>query len=147
VVVKTNSAVQGITDHELRYDASQGGTTFMDPDGDPLTYTVAVPSRGLAATGPLIVYTPNRPEALRATIVASDGRGGEATDGFDIFVDPNSPPQVVKPNGAILTSIGSHVNYDLTQAGTTFVDKDGDPLVYTVKAISPPGRGIDVIGT
>ena len=28
--------------YEFRFDASQGGTTFTDPDGDPLSYTVSM---------------------------------------------------------------------------------------------------------
>jgi cytochrome c peroxidase len=41
---------------------------------------------------------------------------------------------------------GELVNYDPTQAGTTFTDADGDQLSYaTVVAVSPPG--LSVVGT
>src|SRR5262245_13194733 len=117
VLVKPTGGIGAIVARELRYDASQAGTTYMDPDGDPLTYSVSIPSRNYSATGELIVYTPSFPEAIRASIIASDGRGGEAADQFDIFSRLNSPPLLVRPNGVIITTVGAHVNHDLTQGG------------------------------
>ena len=132
-------------DHEIRYDASKGGRTFVDPDGDPLTYTVTVESWGIAAAAdPWIERSPPLPMTgfIRGSIVASDGRGGEATDTLDILVEPNLRPVVSRPNGALVTVLGGHVNRDLTQGGLTFTEPNNDPLTYAVEMLTPAGSGI-----
>ena len=136
--------VRAVVAHAFHYDASQGGTTFVDPDGDALTYSVSVQSWGVAASGPWITHTPATLAGAYAVITARDGRGGEATDSFVIAVAENSPPTVALPNSGLLTTLGEHVNRDLTQGGRTFADPDGDTVAYAAEMIAPPGRGFSL---
>jgi len=143
--------VQGIAAHAFFLDASQGGATFVDPDGDPLTYQVGVPHWGQPTfsfqPGTIISATlPPFEMSTYAYITADDGRGGRTMETFVIIVAANRPPVVANPNGEFFTTPGVHVNRDLTQGGTTFVESDGDALTYTIEMTSPPGRGFSLSG-
>lgn len=139
----------------LHYDASQGGQLFRDPDGDSLTYSLQWDDKSV--DGPWLSLPPvslaeisNPPGAflqiVRLTVIARDGRGGEARHLILIERPGNQPPAVVKPNLAVFPGTGEPVSHDLSQAGTTFADPDGDPLTYSVEMTTPAGRGFRVEG-
>jgi cytochrome c peroxidase len=139
------SPLRVISNHAVSFDTSQGGRTFADPDGDPLTYCVWYGPDQTA--GPLLAFVPPVGEGRgNACITARDGRGGETMHCFEIQLVRNAVPKVARPNMALFATVGQHVNHDLTQGGATFTDADGDPLTYTVQIISPPGRGFTVEG-
>lgn len=86
VQVPDQTATQGVV---FSFDATQGGTTFVDDDGDTLAYSVSfdLPDTGLVATGGAINGTPNVADTIVVTITASDGNGGSASDNFLIVVE------------------------------------------------------------
>ncbi len=75
--------------HDFTYDASQGGTTFTDAQGDTMSYTVTFsPDNGeFAATGPTISGRANGIGDVTVTISASDGSAESAADSFVISSD------------------------------------------------------------
>ena len=129
-----------------------GSVSGTDPDGDPLTYSVAIP----AARGSVIVnadgsftYTPTS-QARHAAAAP----GGVTTDSFTISVDdgyggstsvPVSAP--IDPSNAAptaTTSIGAPNNYTGIVAGSVSgTDPDGDPLTYSVA--TPAARGSVIV--
>jgi cytochrome c peroxidase len=140
-----------VAKHAFSYDVSQGGTTFTDPDGDALTYSIAVEGYidGLRVrySDAHFFGTPfDGPSSLSATVTARDPRGGMATDSFFVSIAKNAAPELTRPNGALMIVPGAHVNYDVTQGGTTFTDSDGDKVTYQITFLSPP-RGFGVEGT
>jgi cytochrome c peroxidase len=153
VIARPIGQVRGVASHSFIFDATQGGTTFVDPDGDPLTYTIARPhwnGEGTFNFEPGSVISATLPPFEMSTysyLTASDGRGGTTTETFVIVVAANASPVVANPNAEFFTARGVHVNRDLTQGGTTFRDADGDVLTYTVEMTSPPGRGFALAGT
>lgn len=87
VPVPDQSATVGVA---FSFDASQGGTTFSDADGDLLTYNISFDfgDSGLSADDGLISGTPVSADMLVVTITANDGSGGEASDNFLITISP-----------------------------------------------------------
>ena len=143
--------------HSFQYDPTQGGTTFSDPDGDPLTYEIRLghtynpyddpnPPRGLRVEGNLIVGAPEELDIVIVTITASDGRSFTTNDQFWIQVQPNGIPSAINGNEDILVSVGGVVDVDASKGGTAFTDPDGDVLSYSVSLRGIP-RGITVNGT
>ncbi len=86
VVASANPDQTATTGAAIDYDATQGGTTFTDADGDTLTYTVAYApdSNGLTDTNGTISGTLTDAETTTITITANDGNGGSASDAFTI---------------------------------------------------------------
>ena len=143
--------------HPFSYDAAQGGKTFSDPDGDPLTYQITLghaynpyndpnPPAGLHIEGTRIVGAPSEMGAVVVTITAKDPAGNTATNEFDIVVTPNGVPTVVNANDGALVSIGTAFDYDATKAGTVFSDPDGDALTYAVSLRGQTGH-LTITGT
>ncbi len=71
------------------YDATQGGATFEDADGDVLTYSVAYAPgpRGLSDADGVITGTPTEAGTIAVTITADDGNDGTADGVFGIVVE------------------------------------------------------------
>ena len=143
---------RGIGGHAFSYDFTQGGTTFADPDGDALHYGVWMWIRNSPQPAPLSLVGTTITGVLppdgwiEVHIEAHDGSGGPSMPySFVILIDQNSPPAVSKPNLAVMYAPGNHINYDPTQAGTTFTDADGDRLSYEVKALSDT-KGLAIAG-
>lgn len=143
--------------HPFQYDPTQGGTTFRDPDGDPLRYEIRIghvwnphddpnPPRGLRVQGNLVVGAPEELEIAVVTITASDGRSSTANDQFWILVGPNNAPVVLSPNDDLLVSVGGFVDIEATKGGTAFEDLDGDSLTYELTLRAQP-RGLAINGT
>ena len=89
VIATTNSDQVAKVGDAFEYDATQAGSTFSDPDGDALTYTISyTPSaNGLTDDGEVISGTPAEAITMTVTITADDGNGGTVSDRFDIVVD------------------------------------------------------------
>jgi cytochrome c peroxidase len=134
--------------HSFSYDVTQGGTTFSDPDGDALTYSIDASrfNAGLRVNGTRIVGTLDTHGWVDVEVTAADGRGGAVTDAFRIVVTPNSPPVLQQPNMAVLVTAGTTIDFDPTQSGSAFSDSDGDVVTYEVAPISPL-RGMSVSGS
>lgn len=134
-------------DHPLDYDVTQGGTLFTDPDGDPLTYEISLGGdlSPFRVSGTRVVGTPHEEGRLGVSIIAKDSRGGETMESFIVEIAPNLPPRVAKANADQLLSVGTVVNYDVTQAGATFEDIDGDPITYRVSLSRVP-HGLSISG-
>jgi cytochrome c peroxidase len=133
----------------LIYDASRGATTFVDLDGDPLTYTLTFqgPNLGLVLNGPVISGTPGALGQTEVLVTVNDGRGGSAQDTFLLeVVRTAAAPIVASANPDRLVAVGAAIDHDATQNETTFLDEDGDPLTFEVTLLSPP-RGLSVQGT
>jgi hypothetical protein len=68
----------------------------IDPNQDPVTYSLTQAPLGMTihAQSGLVSWTPPGTGALPVTIQASDGKGGVATQSFNVQVSPmpNSPP-------------------------------------------------------
>jgi cytochrome c peroxidase len=136
--------------HLLDLDVTQGGTTFTDPDGDALTYTIQVaggrPSYGLVGTGTRITGRPTGAGWTIFNVTARDPHGNSESDTFEVRISPNSAPVVVNANVDRLVSIGTQIDIDVTQGGAAFADADGDSLTYDVTLMSD-GRGVAISGT
>lgn len=77
----------------VNYDATQGGTTFKDPDGDALSYVVTLRGNphGLVVSGTHILGTFDAVGAVEVTITANDGLGGTNSDSFLIAAPAAEP--------------------------------------------------------
>jgi cytochrome c peroxidase len=157
ILQNPNAAQRAVHLHAFSYDPTQGGSTFRDPDGDPLTYTIVLghthnphndpnPPPGLRVEGNRVVGAPEELGVVIVTITANDGRSGSTQDQFMIRVEPNGMPAVVSANADVLVGVGGFVDVEGTQAGTTFSDPDGDALAYEVTLRGEP-RGLTVSGT
>ncbi|MFM1959004.1 MAG: hypothetical protein RL588_521 [Pseudomonadota bacterium] len=100
VVARPNDNRAATVGSAFSTDASQGGATFSDPDGDPLTYSVSLSAAnlGLSVTGTTISGTPHTAGAVSVTVTATDGRGGSAVNAFNIVISPVSPAALGRPN-------------------------------------------------
>ena len=87
------------------YDATQNGTTFRDPDGDALTYSLTLRGnpQGLTVLGTRIQGTLNAIGAVEVIITANDGYGGITEDAF-LIAAPAAPPSAppVLPSSSYL---------------------------------------------
>jgi cytochrome c peroxidase len=129
--------------HPFRYDATQGGTTFSDPEKDPLTYEITfghaynpyndpTPPAGVRVEGTSIVGEPAETGLISVVITAKDKSGQTATNEFNIIVDANSDPIVADPNDGLILPVGSNLDYDATKGEKVFSDNEGDPLTYRI---------------
>ena len=66
----------------VHFDATQSGAVFVDPDGDPLNYSVTFEPapRGLQVTGTTVTGQLSAVGAVRVIVSASDGFGGIGSD-------------------------------------------------------------------
>jgi len=117
-----------------------------DPDGDPVTVTgVSVPSSGTAGVvNNQVVYTPAAGFSGTATFTypVADGRGGTATAGVTVTVNPpvagNRPPVAAADTAA--TAFQTPVTVNVLGNDS---DPDGNPLA--VAAVSAPSSGTATI--
>ena len=111
-----------------------------DPDGDPVSYALTVAPSGMtidANTG-VVQWTPQPAQAgaQQFTVLASDGRGGEARQVFTVTVAPNTAPTVAAAAPA------SAVAFEPLALPVSGADPDGDALLYSLSD-APPGMTID----
>jgi len=98
VVASANPDQTATVGVAFQYDASRAGAVFTDADGNTLSYrlTIAPATSGLSISATTVSGTPTTAGTYRVTITADDGRGGTASDDFDIVVAP-PPNQPVLP--------------------------------------------------
>jgi cytochrome c peroxidase len=120
------------------FDVSNGGTAFTDADGDPLSYAIVIApaNSGLAAAGSFITGIPAVANTYSVVVTASDGRGGIASDTFEIACQAASGGG----GGAIPTPTPGApnlpaVSFDYSDAGL--------PPWYTTNG---PGAGGNIVG-
>ena len=142
VVALENADLSATVGTAFTYDATQGGTTFSDPEGNPLTYSLIITDedfRGLIADGGIVSGTPSSFGTVNLTITATDSDGATAQDSFAVFI--GTRPEMKSGNSDQSVRIGSPFNYDASQGGDTFSDADGDTLTYSIE-FSPAGQGL-----
>jgi cytochrome c peroxidase len=77
----------------VHFDATQSGAVFVDPDGDPLSYSVTFEPapRGLQVTGTTVTGQLSAVGAVRVIVSASDGFGGIGSDMFMVAAPAAQP--------------------------------------------------------
>ncbi|KEO72289.1 malectin domain-containing carbohydrate-binding protein [Anditalea andensis] len=116
--------------------------TFSDPDGDLLTYTATMDNGGPLPSW--LSFNPNTRTLsgipsednlgnIIIQITANDGKGGTASDQFNLTViqspPANQPPVLSNPIPDQNATVGTSINF--TFAENTFSDPDGDALTYS----------------
>lgn len=124
--------------HAIDFEVD-GERTFVDPDGDPLSYEVSVvpyfdparPAPGMAVIGTRVVGTPPDTHQLAVTVTARDPAGAVASLQFYIFVAANLAPQPTSERADRLVGVGQAFSFDAA-VGRAFTDPDGDPVTYAI---------------
>jgi cytochrome c peroxidase len=93
----------------FNYDATQGGNTFADIDGNTLTYTVSYnpAAQGLTDNSGVLSGTPSAEGTVTVTITANDGNGGTVNDSFDVVIAAANNGQT-----AIFAKFGGRIDLD-----------------------------------
>jgi hypothetical protein len=96
-VTSPNLAVMTTSGATLNYDPTKAGSTFADPDGDRLGYSLALISapKGLAIDGTRVVGALSGVGVVTFEITATDGFGGAGKDRFFVAV---AAPEPGRPN-------------------------------------------------
>ena len=83
----TQTATVGVP---YSYDASKAGTVFTDPDGDRLSYVLAISpaNSGLTTSGTTISGTATTAGNYTVTLTANDGKGGVTSNAFTLTIAP-----------------------------------------------------------
>jgi cytochrome c peroxidase len=86
----------------LTFDVTQGGTTFVDADGDAVSYELrlASPARGLALDGARVVGTMSATGAVNVTVTARDAYGGSTDETLAVAVVGPEPGEPLLPNAS-----------------------------------------------
>ncbi len=104
-----------------------------DPDGDPLTYNWTATGGRVDGSGTEVRWNSAGTAAGTYTINArvDDGRGGTASCGVDVKVEPkpNRPPTMTCSAERSSVLIGERVRINAVAS-----DPDGDPLTYSWRA-------------
>jgi len=98
-VARSNGAVITMPGAHVNYDATQGGTTFTDIDGDALTYDVAVvsPPNGLTVQGTRVVGALSGIGAVTFSIGARDAYSGIGEERFVVAAPGPEPGKPLLP--------------------------------------------------
>jgi RHS repeat-associated protein len=91
--------------------------TADDADGDSLTFELTTAPTGMAISPAGLITWPeslDRPIAAEATVVVSDGRGGEDTQNWYITVNPVPPPDISIAVNPDPSTVGDTVNITLS---------------------------------
>ncbi len=138
--VGTQAATAGVA---FTFDPTRNNTTFSDPRGTGLTYSVRFSPAlsGLSATLGRIAGTPLAPGTIVVTITATDAVGRSATHGFNIVVQGGAPIVLALANMPQGATVGQSFTYDATKNGTTFTNGSSAAMTYTV-SFSPAAFGL-----
>lgn len=127
------------------------GNTFSDPNGDPLSYSVSLqddsplPSwLGFSSATRTFSGTPLNGDVgvITVKLAANDGKGGNATDQFDLTVINTNDAPVVD-NQIPNQSTDEDLFFSFQFAANTFSDPDvGDALTYSLST-APDWIAID----
>lgn len=146
VVAMANLDQQAWVGEAFSHDASQGGATFSDPEGDALTYSIALnPGQsGLAASGATISGTPTDALNVTATITATDPAGGSASDTFTIFIGERADVTARSGLAGLRFFIGQPINFSAADWAGQFEDPSGNGISCTISLDAPiPGLTAD----
>lgn len=125
--------------HGLPYDYTFSSDIFVDPDGDALLYTAKQSSGeelpawlNFRADIRRFYGIPHRQDLGVTTVqlTADDNWGGIAKDNFSIIVS-NKPPYLAIPTQNFVYQ--HRTVFDYTFPIDTFIDPDGDTLLYTAR--------------
>jgi large repetitive protein len=122
----------------------------QDPEGDPLTYSLVTAPDGMTINpGSGLVnwigapIGPGLPAGYAVSIQVSDGRGGQDSQSFTLFVTAataNLPPQITSTNPPTSVALGHDFLYAVLAT-----DPNSDPLTYSLTT-APEGMTIDAGG-
>jgi large repetitive protein len=118
----------------VAYNLTLDRDTFVDPNGDSLTYSALSLPKWLTFNASRLVLAgmPREYGTYNITLSARDAWGGTAVMGFEIVagIRPNTAPVV----GARLTNSQAYVKelYYYKFPANAFNDSDGDTLFYLV---------------
>ena len=101
-LASANVAVAATVGTTFTYDATRAGSTFANPAGGPLTYTIvfAGPADGLTASGGTISGKPAAAGIVVATLTATDALGRAASDRFAVVAFESGLPSPELPTPA-----------------------------------------------
>jgi fibro-slime domain-containing protein/RHS repeat-associated protein len=145
--ITSTPGVADVTGYTYKYTV-----TATDPDNDTVTFSLAAGapswlSFGTGSSSNVLSGTPTATGNYPVTVVANDGKGGEAFQSFTIVVTANQAPTLAAITGTSVTA-GATYAY-----ATTASDTDGDSLKYTLSYTVPsslpantPGPVIDQQG-
>ena len=129
-VASANADQAAVVGFAFQYDATQGGATFTDADADTLTYNVTyVPDNGdFSSVSGVIAGTPSTTDSVVATITASDGQGGTASDQITITVTADQDAVLATFGGTIdLENLENYANPTIPNYITKLND-GGNPV-------------------
>ncbi|MGV6802493.1 MAG: cytochrome c peroxidase [bacterium] len=129
-VSRANSDQSGQVGYDFTYDATQSGNTFVDADGDALTYTISyAPDNGdYSDNNGIITGIPSVLEDVTVTITANDGLGGTASNNFLILVSVDQNAILAEFSGNIdLENLESYANPTIPNYITKLND-GGNPV-------------------
>ena len=131
----------------LTVDASQA---FVDPDGDPLTYTVSSSAPDVVtvrSSGARVTLTAVSAGTATIQVTATDPGGLSATQSFTVTVSSpaNRPPEPVGALPPLTMQVDeAAVTVDVASA---FRDPDGDLLTYRATSSAPAVAAVAVLGS
>ena len=141
VTSSPNADQLAYTHVDFSYDATQGGTTFSDPDGGSLSYTVSFsPSaNGLSASGGTISGQITAATDITVIVTARDSAGATVSDSFEI----SGSESVAAANSCPATN---STDAEINSALSVILDADIDPTSVAADSISVVCAGAQVSG-
>jgi uncharacterized repeat protein (TIGR02543 family) len=114
----------------------------VDPNGDAVTYSLVSGPAGMAFAGSTLTWTPTASMGTEVTIQASDGRGGVATQTWDLASGvvairtrggwPNAP-------GNLTGTPGAGTSVVLSWQDNSSGDREEKGFVVERSSVAPPG--------
>lgn len=146
LAIPDQTAIQG---HPFVFDVTQGGRTFADQDGDPISYAVHFyigGIDGLRIEGTHVLGTPTQATGfVEIWVDGRDGRNGANVARFVIRVGANHAPARATSFSDVLVNVGQAIDIDVAAAGAAFTDADGDPITYQLGLRG--ASGLTITGT